>query len=953
MRLQGMVGDSVTIRPAGSGWRPPDWITNPEVALDLPAAEDSRAPERAPISSGGDDAPAAQSQKPQDFHPQYDGGGGPEGTTRFRRAVFRGAGDRTGVDGVERWRREASGADDYDVEAGAPRAEYVADRARRSFPRRKAVIEKHQQHLRRGAQRMSRHRLTFWQQICAILLSIFVGLSLLGMIATLLSTKLDDLETKLETRTANKLYPDSSDRAMNSGIRVPAAGVVGTQGKHHQRVLNGIESVAAVHLEDHKTKEDIGIKKPVPSFSLISSIQAILHAASSFARVRSLVADETEMPKTTASVMVGAIGSAMNRMVGRRQLSAQMPPSQYSLGPSATEEQVQAVSATLQLELQKLIAQIMDSHLTGAVPQPIQIPQAFDKAQSPLLRPQPSTSSLSNSPIPNALPVAKPFGSLPRAPRENTAAEPQKASTSLFPENAPVQAGDATHLVSKGVKPENIGTVTNALVPTHTGADLPSINRDKNERIAQNWPMNSIPPEAVEMWTLPSGKNICRFFRVCRMQDGAVLLPQWMKRHADVLRDSCGLKKAKFLLENTQPSVTDGSQFTVRHQRKEFPDGLQMSLEHAGRDAFGHTAPRDHMPHFVSDSFKSLASIEALLGSGKGKEASAVITPETGGAAPTKNVPAFSSFLPTLQLYEGTLNRNTTDWVPSLAQMYKSIGFEFASAGMEKPDENESSKIPMTGSCFRSMIMNNLKQYEPHGMFDPSGQNVLFTSNKLSRNDAAGIPATKAKPCSVTVTALTRPGPRALLKLPELDKTLSKMGHKLGINTIFRTVDFKEGVPFAEQVRIMQTSNVLIATHGAGNANFMFMRPNAGVIEIFPFSYRAGPFNEFARIFGLDYRYSMSEPQTDVFKECMNRHEKKDMIKSYAFDKWDEAVAMDKKEPGVHRLQFETEFGIPGQSEGMTTRQCVRMQELEFNIPHVASMAMEMARQQCQRAQAL
>lgn len=457
------------------------------------------------------------------------------------------------------------------------------------------------------------------------------------------------------------------------------------------------------------------------------------------------------------------------------------------------------------------------------------------------------------------------------------------------------------------------------------------------------------------MWTLPNGKHVCRVYRACRMQDGVILLPQWMKRHADDLTGSCNLKKARFVLENTKPGPYDGSQFAVRHQRKEFPNGINLSLEHGGRDVFGHTAPRDHMPHFVSDTFKALASIEALLGSGRAEKTrvSSLLNPQTGGAAPAKDMPAFTHFLPTLQLYEGTLTRPQSDWVPSLAQMYKSIGFEFASAGMEKPDEKESAKTSMTGTCFRSMITNNLKQYEPHGLFGAGGQNVLYTANKLSRDDPAVQPAMKAKPCTVSVTALTRQGPRALLKLPDLEKTLAKMGLELGITTVFRTVDFKDGFPFSKQVETMQNTNVLIATHGAGNANFLFMRPRAAVIEIFPFSYRAGPFNEFARICGLQYRHAMSEPQTDVFKECMNRHEKKESIKTYAFGMWDKAVIMNKKEPGVHRLQFETEFGTPGQSEGMTTRQCVRMQELEFNIPHVASMAIEMAREQCQRAQTL
>lgn len=943
-----MVGDSVTIRPAGSGWRPPDWITNPEVALDLPAEEVARAPSR---PSAGAGTPSERAKTSTESVQRY-GGGAPEGTARFRRGGFRGAIGRGGFEAVEKWRREGRGAEDYDVEAAGPRAVYVADRARQSLPRRRAVMEQHQQHLRR-ANWIGRHRLTFWQQVCAILLSIFVGLSLLGMIATLLSTKLDDLETKLETRTANRLYPDNSDSVAGSRISTPSVATIGANGRHHRRMLNNVDNFATTHAEEEHSKET-GSKnaKSVPSFSVVSSVRAILHAASSFVRVRNMVADDTERPSTMASLFVGGIDNAMHHLAARRQLSSFLPPNQQSLGPPASQEQVQAVAATLQLELQKLINGILDSQQTGAIPQSVQVPQALESAQNPLLGPE--SVSVTPALMPNSLPVAADFGSRSATPNDGATSDSGKFFNSVLPKNPSSRSEQepSSNLqnmpgVSLPVAP-SVATVLPETVPTR---NIPHANNLQSQHELSSF----VPPEAVEMWTLPNGKYVCRAYRACRMEDRTILLPQWMRRHADALKGSCNLENVRFVLENTQPGVNDGSQFAIRHQGKEFPNGINISLEHGGRDVFGHTAPRDHMPHFVSDTFKPLASMEALFGSGKAQKTkvSALINPQTGGAAPAKDVPAFTHFLPSLQLYEGTLTRPPSDWVPSMAQMYKNIGFEFVSAGMEKPDAKESSKASMTGACFRSMITNNLKRYEPHGMFDASGHNVLYTFNKLSRDDPAVQPAMKAKPCTVHVTALTRQGPRALLKLPELEMTLTKMSQELGITTVFRTVDFNEGFPFAKQVETMQTSNVLIATHGAGNANFMFMRPRTGVIEIFPFSYRAGPFNEFARICGLDYRHAMSEPQTDVFKECMNRHEKKESIKKYAFGMWDKAVIMNKKEPGVHRLQFETEFGLPGQSEGMTTRQCVRMQELEFNIPHVASMAIEMAREQCHRAQTL
>lgn len=804
------------------------------------------------------------------------------------------------------------------------------------------------------------------------------------MIATLLSTKLDDLETKLETRSANRLYREPSGNRLDATRKGSFQGM--NAGRiYNRRLLDGIDSIAAL---DTKSVQAANPKATTvksgslpQSLSLHHTLSSIAYAIASFVRLSSLIADQSDRPAKTANVMTGALSAAVSSMAkGHTPISTTVNPS--SLGPAASKEKIRAVFATLQVELQRLLLDMVNKQLT----EPLQIPQSLDTAPAPLMHPQ-SADLRMNHP-PNMLPAAAELGISNYAKDGGPNSATQKSTFGLFPEHAVVRSNPLVPSAmnkSSGEfqppqpdpEPADEQFVSNEDQLAHFQSEPSAFSRPEtpvssnlerhspshSRRGARSGPLlfsrashatgiASSPPEAVEIWGLPNGKNVCRVYRSCRMQDGKVLLPLWMKRHSEQLKISCGLQDVNFVLENTH-GAADGRQFAIRHLRNEFPVGVNLSLEHANRDVFGHTAPRDHMPHFVSDSFKPLASIEAILGGKKGRPASAVLDPRTGGGTPRNNVLAFTEVLPSLQLFEGTLHRPVTDWVPSVAEMFKSIGFEFSSAGSEKPDEKTAETTAKTGACFRSMITNNLKQYEPHGMFDASGQNVLFAANSLSRQDPASLPAMKAMPCTVTVTALTRQGPRALLGLTELDQTIAAMGQKLGIKAVFRAVDFKEGVSFEDQVKLMQTSNVLVAAHGAGNANYIFMRPKAAVIEVFPFSYRAGPFNMFAKVLGLDYRYAMSDPQTDVFKECMNRHEKREDIKRYAFHMWDQAVLMNKENAGVHRLQFESEFGKPGQSEGMTTRQCVRMQELGFDIPHVASMAIEMARQQCHRAQSV
>ncbi len=49
-----------------------------------------------------------------------------------------------------------------------------------------------------------------------------------------------------------------------------------------------------------------------------------------------------------------------------------------------------------------------------------------------------------------------------------------------------------------------------------------------------------------------------------------------------------------------------------------------------------------------------------------------------------------------------------------------------------------------------------------------------------------------------------------------------------------RIVVFHGAMTFKEQVDVMASTSVLIALHGAGLTNLMFMQPGTVVIEIFP-----------------------------------------------------------------------------------------------------------------------
>lgn len=457
---------------------------------------------------------------------------------------------------------------------------------------------------------------------------------------------------------------------------------------------------------------------------------------------------------------------------------------------------------------------------------------------------------------------------------------------------------------------------------------------------------SSLLPERIEVWQLPGGKSLCRLFNIGYLADGTLVLPKWMRKHAEIILSRCGIKDVSFAInhvEGTKPSTFDGKILQAEGMLK-----FNVDASNAERDLFGTSAPRNHMPHFVSDVFFHLVACEALLGSGKKLLHSTTLVPANARGMETISVSNFPHLQPAMFLQDDTWNRPRVEWVPRLAQFFRhpEIGFKFLRKNGESIENSGLGGDVRVITMFRSVLLSNLKSHEPFGLFGANGTNIVLEANGITRNPAWNTMGMREQPCRVLVTVLTRQGPRALLRLKELQNSVELSGKLAGIRMDIKVVDFG-GMTFDEQVRIMQGTNILIATHGAGNSNFIFMRPSAAVIEVFPFAYKAGPFDRFAEIFGLEYKATMSAPQTDVFKECMNRHETNQTIKRLVFAWWDKAVAEERIEPWVHRLELEKEFGEPGKSEGMTTRGCVRLQELEFNIDAVSRMVVDLGSSLC------
>lgn len=772
-----------------------------------------------------------------------------------------------------------------------------------------------------------RHPLTYCQRLFAISIAILVVMSVLGTLITLLSEQLESVASKVEAQ--NEMIQNSEHSHSEGGERHSGNGL-------RRRKLTMVAPTT-----DTTQNRQIHHGRYIRSFfsNMYQSFVAV-------ERILNALYRSQRSPFTT--YLLHQPGHTPIRV-----------PSQYSIRAAASFPTAAANLNSIQRELQAIYQDL----LMGKVNAPLQLPrtEAVNSASSLL---DPTGISKEKNQRTSSSPTYSSLGAF-LIPTEDTKG-PQNTikARNVLHSNALNVVGDID-IAAESASPEN----------DRTSRRFNNTQEEHNPRVPKGFPMKdeafllsnrtstnpgrnflvngrSLPdpgsfPDAIEVWNLPNGKSLCRIFGAGRLMDGTLILPKWMKGQSEFLLTSCGIRGAIYAIETLLTPRRKTGTVDKSILRATIKSDFEEDHTYSDRDLFGLTAPRNHMPHFVSDIFLPLVASEVLLGSGKGVLRSSVISSMTRLRITEPSFSMFPDLKPALLIYDETLNRPRSEWVPRLARFFEhpQLGFKMIPAGAEKRSTQASGRRARL-SFFRSLVTSNLNIHEPYGLFGTQGKNIVFEVNGITREPPWTMKGMLQNPCIVHVTVLTRKGPRALLKLKDLQKKAEHLGTTQRIRTDFKVVDFAE-IPFDDQVSIMQNTNVLVATHGAGNANFIFLRPQTAVIEVFPFSYKAGPFDSFARIFGLYYSPAMSAPQSGVFKECMNRHEKNTRIRNLAFARWDKAVDQEKKEPWVHRLEFEKEFGEPGKSQGMTTRGCVRLQELEFSIEAVARMVVESGRAQC------
>lgn len=103
---------------------------------------------------------------------------------------------------------------------------------------------------------------------------------------------------------------------------------------------------------------------------------------------------------------------------------------------------------------------------------------------------------------------------------------------------------------------------------------------------------------------------------------------------------------------------------------------------------------------------------------------------------------------------------------------------------------------------------------------------------------------------------------RRILNEPELEQTLQEYG--------FKTYELSS-LPFIEKVELFYNAKVIIAPHGAGQANIVFCNCGASVLELMPEGFAFTYFYDIANKLGVNYHYLFlkSDPKANTMGQRM------------------------------------------------------------------------------------
>lgn len=449
---------------------------------------------------------------------------------------------------------------------------------------------------------------------------------------------------------------------------------------------------------------------------------------------------------------------------------------------------------------------------------------------------------------------------------------------------------------------------------------------------------------------LSNNKAFCKIKGACRVGDGTVLLPHWMRSYSAHIA-KCGLKSVRYQLADTYSNPRE------TYLRSRNPE-VHLSLQDDYRDfdVFGNDAPRAERNLLVTDITPTIVLLDLFRRPETYQQfTNTLCATQSGKPCEMEDTSDLSSLRPLLLVDSRISDTKDYMWPKSLLRLIRnSVGGNLAITDLS---DIYGWKVRSGASCFRSLISTNVNTSELSNDVVLSS-NMFFAKNSLSRIPARTSLAETKDRCLIKILILNRYGKRYIESSEKLSEAITAFARKvraLDSRVVIQPeVVFFESSSFHEQVSVMQEANVVVASHGDGNANFLFLRPQSRVFEILPFGFASDLYRNISIAYGSMHSYVWSQPDRDVFLACVRHFNPAASSERQAFENHWEAAATRFNEETVRRnANIRSEYTIPADDDGIhptlsRLRQCASYQRISVNAKHLAKMVTRAAADQCQ-----
>lgn len=444
--------------------------------------------------------------------------------------------------------------------------------------------------------------------------------------------------------------------------------------------------------------------------------------------------------------------------------------------------------------------------------------------------------------------------------------------------------------------------------------------------------------------------QFCRIKGVCRLGDGTVLLPKWMKAYSAHVA-KCGILEVVYNIIEAEQKQDDNFMHL-----EEMDIAVSLNDTYRSFDVIGNEAPRVERSLLATDITPSILLLDMFKRPGAyGEHITFLCTTKQGTGCRTENGSDPSSFNPMIFVDSRISDTKEYLWPKSFLRLFRNA----ANGKLNIADLKDvyGWKIRSEASCFRSLVTTNA-QTADIGSGVLLSSHLLFSMNKLNRREIGmGDNAALRTTCSTKVLILNRYGKRFIEGSDKISSAISSYGTELRRKyrhvLIEPEVVFFENSSFHEQVSVMQESSIVVASHGNGNANLIFLRPKSRVFEILPFGFVSSVYQNLSRAYGSIYSTVCAQPDEDVFLACIRHFNRDESEEKEAFVKeWQAAAEMFRNETIAQKANVDSEYNVPEDEESTgqilkRLKQCASHQRISVNVKHLARMVVKAAAEQC------